>query len=401
MNRSIGFGSYCVHRGEDKATTRSHALPIYPTSSFDFASLEQGQAIFSGSEKGHLYGRFGNPTVDAITEKLTGLETFGLDMDAAGILVSSGMSAISTLMLALLKPGDAILTQGNLYGGTTELFRSVLDPLGFEVIFTDLSDHERVSALLAQKQNIRVVYFETPANPTMACVDIQVLSDLAHQHQAYAIADNTFCTPYLQQPFAFGVDFIVHSTTKYLNGHGNSVAGFIVGRDREVMEGPVFTTMKLAGTNSNAWDAWLIANGLKTLELRMERHSENGMRVAQFLEGHPDVKRVNYVGLLSHPDHKLAKKQMRRFGGMLSFELKGGLAEGEKFMRALSFCILAPTMGDVDTLVMHPASMSHRNVPAELRRENDITDGLIRLSVGIENVADIIDDLENGLHQIK
>lgn len=401
MDKSIGFGSYCVHRGEDKATTRSHALPIYPTSSFDFASLEQGQAIFSGSEKGHLYGRFGNPTVDAVAEKLTGLETFGLDLEASGILVSSGMSAISTLMLALLQPGDAILTQGNLYGGTTELFRSVLAPLGFDVIFTDLSNHERVADLLAQKPNVRVVYFETPANPTMACVDIQALSDLAHAHQAYAVADNTFCTPYLQQPFAFGADFIVHSTTKYLNGHGNSVAGFIAGKDCEVMEGPVFSTMKLAGTNSNAWDAWLIANGLKTLELRMERHSENGMRVAQFLAGHPQVDRVNYVGLLSHPDHQLAKKQMRRFGGMLSFELKGGLKAGEALMRALSFCILAPTMGDVDTLVMHPASMSHRNVPRDLRLENEITDGLVRLSVGIENVADIVNDLENGLKELK
>lgn len=401
MKRSIGFSSYCVHRGEDKATTRSHALPIYPTSSFDFASLDQGQAIFSGSEKGHLYGRFGNPTIDAVAEKLAGLEAYGLETEARAILVSSGMSAISTLMLALLKPGQGILTQGNLYGGTTELFQKVLQPLGFDIIFCNLSDPEEVERHLARNQAIQMVYFETPANPTMACVDVATLTQLAHQHGCWSVADNTFCTPYLQQPFRFGADFVLHSTTKYLNGHGNSVAGVIIGRDTELMDGPVFSTMKLAGTNCNAWDAWLIENGLKTLELRMERHSENAMRVAHFLESHPSVERVNYVGLLSHPDHQLAQKQMRRSGGMLSFELAGGLKAGETFMRHLKFCILAPTMGDVDTLVMHPASMSHRNVPRDLRLDNEITDGLIRLSVGIENVEDILADLEQALAAVE
>lgn len=397
MKKSLGFGSYCVHRGPDRSTTRSHTTPIYPTSSFDFASLDQGQAIFNGSEKGHLYGRFGNPTVDEVAEKLGGLEAFGLDLEADAILVSSGMAAISTLMLACLRPGDTILTQGNLYGGTTELFRSLLAPLGFPVHFTDLKDLNGVESALQRQPEIRVLYFETPANPTMACVDMSALTELAHRYDCLVVADNTFCTPYLQQPLAHGVDFVIHSTTKYLNGHGNSVAGCIIGRDPEQMRGSVFSTMKLAGTNCNPWDAWLIANGLKTLELRMERHSENAMRVAHFLEGHDQVERVNYVGLLSHPDHKLAQKQMRRYGGMLSFELKGGLERGESFMRALQFCILAPTMGDVDTLVMHPASMSHRNVPRELRLKNDITDGLIRLSVGIENVEDIINDVEQAL----
>ena len=401
MSKSIGFGSHCVHRGTDWATTRSHTLPIYPTSSFDFDSLEQGQRIFSGSEKGHLYGRFGNPTVDEVAEKLTTLEAYGLDMDAAGIMVSSGMSAISTLMMGLLRPGDKVLTQGNLYGGTTELFRSLLAPLGFPVHFTNLKDLDAVEALLEKEPSIKVLYFETPANPTMACVDMQALVDLAQRYDCLTVADNTFCTPYLQQPFRFGVDFIIHSTTKYLNGHGNSVAGFIAGRHVELMEDTIFNTMKLAGTNCNPWDAWLLFNGLKTLELRMERHSENAMRVAHFLAGHEAVERVNYVGLLSHPDHKLAQKQMRRFGGMLSFELKGGLEAGEAFMRRLQFCILAPTMGDVDTLVMHPASMSHRSVPRELRLENDITDGLIRLSVGIETVEDILGDLEQALSDLR
>ena len=400
MKQSIGFGSHCVHRGPDRSTTRSHTTPIYPTSSFDFATLEQGQAIFSGSEKGHLYGRFGNPTIYEVAEKLGILESFALDLEVGTVLVSSGMAAISTLMLACLQPGDTILTQGNLYGGTTELFRSLLAPLGFPVHFTDLKDMEGVQQVLQTNPRVKLLYFETPANPTMACVDMEALTKLAHSYGCLVVADNTFCTPYIQQPLAFGVDFVVHSTTKYLNGHGNSVAGCIIGRDLALMQDSVFRTMKLAGTNCNPWDAWLISNGLKTLPLRMERHSENAMRVAHFLESHPKVEQVNYVGLLSHPDHQLAQKQMKRFGGMLSFELTGGLESGETFMRSLAFCILAPTMGDVDTLVMHPASMSHRNVPRALRLENEITDGLIRLSVGIENIEDILHDLSQALATI-
>lgn len=394
----MGFGSKCVHELSDFRTTKPHQLPIYATSSFEFESIDQGIAIFEGKEKGHVYGRYGNPTIEAVAQKIALLEAHGLDINAHAILVSSGMSAIATLMMACLKSGDKILTQGNLYGGTTELFIKVFQPLGIETILTDLKDLNQVEALVREDPRIRMIYFETPANPTLACVDIAALAQIAQNYQRWTAIDNTFCTPYLQQPFAHGVDFIIHSTTKYLNGHGNSIAGAIVGKDPDWMKKKVWTIMKLNGSNCNPFDAWLTNNGLKTLEIRMDRHCQNAMAIARFLEQQESISRVNYNGLESHPDHELAKKQMKDFGGMLSFELKGGLEAGIAFMNKIRFCTLAPTLGDVDTLILHPASMSHLNVAKEIRLRNGITDGLIRLSVGIESVEDIIADLEQALH---
>lgn len=397
MKQQIGFGSLCVHDLEDTRSNKPHALPIYATTVFEFESVQQGMDIFQGKEQGHIYSRFGNPTIDVVADKIARLETHGLQMEAGGILVSSGMAAIATLMLGVLKPGDKILTQGNLYGGTMELFARVLQPLGFDVVYADFKDLGHVEKLLASTPAIRMLYFETPANPTLACVDMEAIATLAKKYERFTAADNTFCTPYLQQPFRFGIDFIVHSTTKYLNGHGNSTAGIIIGRDQELMKDKVWRTMKLVGTNCNPFDAWLINNGLKTLELRMERHSDNAMTAAQFLEKHPKVSRVNYAGLPSHPDHALAARQMKRFSGMLSFELSGGMDAGISFINKLQFCVLAPTMGDVDTLAMHPASMSHSSVPREIRLLNGITDGLVRLSIGIENVEDILADIDQAL----
>ncbi len=397
MKDKIGFGSLCVQEFKDKRTTTPHQLPIYATSSFKFENIRQGMDIFLGNESGHVYGRYGNPTIDTVADKIAQLEVHGLDMKASGLLVSSGMSAISTLFLALLKTGDKILTQGNLYGGTTEMLNKVFRPFGIESVMTNLQDLQKVEELIKNDPSIKMIYFETPANPTLACVDMEGLTNIAKKYSRTTAVDNTFCTPYLQQPFKYGVDFIIHSTTKFLNGHGNSIAGAIIGKDTEEIKNKVWTTMKLAGTNCNPWDAWLINNGLKTLELRMDRHSSNAMKIAQFLEDHSKVKCVNYVGLPSHPDHELAKKQMNDFGGMLSFELIGGLDAGIRFMDKIRFCTLAPTLGDVDTLILHPASMSHINVDKEIRIRNGITDGLIRLSVGIENVEDILNDLDNAL----
>lgn len=397
MKKEIGFGSFCVHEFKDQRTTKPHQLPLYATSSFELESIEQGIEIFTGKEKGHVYGRYGNPTIDTVAEKIAQMEAHGLDIEASGILVSSGMSAISTLLLSILKSGDKILTQGNLYGGTTELLTKVMGPFEVETLMTNLQDLDKVEQYLKENSSIKLLYFETPANPTLACVDIEALCKLAKKYEVYTAVDNTFCTPYLQQPFKFGVDFIIHSTTKFINGHGNSIAGAIVGRDTDIMRKKVWTTMKLAGTNCNPWDAWLINNGMKTLELRMDRHSENALAIAKYLDKHPKVERVNYNGLESHPDHTIAKKQMRAFGGMLSFELKGGLEDGIAFMNKIQFCTLAPTLGDVDTLILHPASMSHINIPKEIRLRNGITDGLVRLSVGIENVEDIIADLEQAM----
>lgn len=397
MKKKIGFGSRCVHDIRQESTTTAHALPIYATSSFDFASIEQGMAVFTGEEAGHLYSRFGNPTIESVAAKIAELEAYKLDIDVYAYLFSSGMNAITTLMLACVKPGQQILTQGNLYGGTTELFSKVLQPLGLEPVLTDLRDLDRVENILQHNDQIRMIYFETPANPTLACVDIAALVDLGRRYDCLVTADNTFSSPYVQQPFAFGVDFIVHSTTKYINGHGNSTGGVIIGRSDQQGKDAIFTGLKLIGGNSNAFDAWLINNGLKTLELRMIRHCENARKIAAFLSGHPKVEQVNYPGLTTHPDHELAKKQMKDFGGMLSFELAGGLEAGIAFMNRLKFCKLAPTMGDVDTLVLHPASMSHLRVPKVVRLANQITDGLVRLSVGIENAEDIIADLEQAI----
>ncbi len=391
------LNSLCVHDAPEKRTTKPQQLPIYATSSFTFETLEQGMAIFQGKEEGHIYGRFGNPTIDSVAEKITALETHGLNVSAKGILVSSGMSAISTLVLGVLKAGDKILTQGNIYGGTSALFKDLLTRFDIEIVIGDLKDPEALESALKADPAIRMVYFETPANPTLACLDMQMIADLAHRYNAFCTVDNTFCSPYIQQPFAFGVDFIVHSTTKYLNGHGNSVAGIVIGTDVELMQEKVFPSMKLVGTNCNAWDAWLINNGIKTLALRMERHSSNAQQIAEFLQKHPKVERVNYTGLPSHPDHELANRQMRLHGGMLSFEMMGGLESGKAFINKLKFCTLAPTLGDVDTLIMHPASMSHISVPKEVRESYDITDGLVRISVGIEDVRDIIADLEQAL----
>ncbi len=397
MNKKISFGSLCVQELPFRKTTEPHIMPLYATSSFEFQSIDQGIDIFSGKEKGHVYARYGNPTVETVAEKIALLETHGLNMEAKAILFSSGMSAIATLIMATLSSGDKILAQGNLYGGTTELFTKIFHPLGIETILTDLKDLNKVEELVQNDPRIRMVYFETPANPTLACVDIAALANIAQRYHRISAIDNTFCTPYLQQPFQFGVDFIIHSTTKFLNGHGNSIAGALVGRDLDLMNGRIWQTMKLAGTNCSPWEAWLVNNGLKTLELRMDRHSANGIAIATFLEQHSKVEKVNYNGLPSHPDHELAKRQMRDFGGMLSFELKGGLQVGIRFMNKIQFCTLAPTLGDVDTLVLHPASSSHINIPKEIRLQNGITDGLIRMSIGIENAEDIIADLKQAL----
>jgi methionine-gamma-lyase len=394
----MNFDSLTVKERPDNRTTAPHVLPLYATSSFSFEDSEQGIEIFRNIETGHVYSRYANPTVDTVAAKIADLEAFGLDMEAHAVMCSSGMSAISTLLLGTLRAGDQVLSQPNLYGGTTELLQSVFGQFGVETIWVDLRNVAAVETALQEHPKVRMLYCETPANPTLACVDIPALADLAHRYGAYCAIDNTFATPYHQQPFAYGVDFIVHSTTKYLNGHGNSIAGAIVGRDRELMRNGVWKALKLVGTNCSPFEAWLTYNGMKTLALRMQRHSANALALASFLEKHPAVAQVNYPGLPSHPDHDLATRQMRHgYGGMLSFELKGGYEAALSCMNRIQFCSLTPTLGDVDTLILHPASSSHLAVPQDVRLKNGITDGLIRVSVGIENVSDIVADLEQAM----
>lgn len=395
--KTPNFGSLCTMELPDGRSTKPHVLPIYATSAFEFETINQGMDIFKGNIQAHSYGRYGNPTVDTVAKKIAMLESHGLDIDASAYFVGSGMAAISTLMMSTVKAGETILTQTNLYGGSTAMIQQHLEGFGVKCVMVDFQDLNKVEAALKADKNIRLIYMETPANPTMACVDLQAVSNLAKQYDCWTAVDNTFNTPYLQQPFKFGLDFIVHSTTKFLNGHGNSISGVIVGRDKKLMKERVWKTMKLIGTTGNPWDAWLTYNGIKTLEVRMERHCQNAMGVANFLEKHPIIKKVNYPGLASHSSHELAAQQMWKFGGMLSFELEGGFDAGVNFMNKIEFCTLAPTLGDVDTLILHPASMSHAAVPRAIRYENDITDGLVRMSVGIESLEDILADLKQAL----
>jgi methionine-gamma-lyase len=369
---------------------------LYLTSSFAFDSIDQGIRIFNKEEEGHVYGRYGNPTIEAVATKIAALEAYDMSDEAYGIMCSSGMAAIHTLVLSMLKSGDKMLAHGNLYGGTTELFTNVMHRCGIVTILIDFTNPLEVEHAL-KTHACGLIFFETPANPTCTCIDIKEICSLAKKYHVPVVVDNTIATPYLQRPLTLGADFVIHSTTKYLNGHGNSTAGIIVGRDLEFMKSRVWQTIKLAGTNASPMDAWLVHQGMKTLALRMERHSTNAMALATYLQEHPAVDRVNYTGLDTHPQHDLACRQMQAHGGMLSFELKGGLTAGIKAMRKIQFCVLAPTLGDVDTLVLHPASMSHVNIASEVRMANGITDGLIRVSVGIEHSLDIIADIDQAI----
>lgn len=398
-----GWGSVAVHSGHKKDPNYAHLVPIYASSTFVYDAAEQGMRRFSGKEEGYIYSRWGNPTFTEAADKIAALETFGIEyngskVDAKGILHASGMAAITTLMLATLKPGDKILTHFSLYGGTEELITNVLPPLGIDAIIADLRDLNKAEELIKKDNSIRLLYIETPANPTIQCVDIEALTQLAKQHQLVTACDNTFATPYLQQPFRYGVDFVVHSTTKFLNGHGTAIGGILLGRDIEFIKTKVTKLAKTLGGNANPFDAFMLINGMKTLELRMERHCYNAMEVAKFLEKHPAISKVNYTGLTAHPDHKIALKQMRHPGAMLSFELKRGLQGGIDFMNQLKMCTRTVSLGTCDTLLSHPASMTHYSVPKEEKEKYGITDGLIRMNVGIENLQDILNDLGQALH---
>jgi len=373
-----------------------HQIPLVAASSFVFDSIEEGMAIFSGEQPGHVYGRFGNPTIDAVAEKIAALEGFGLDQPTAGLFCSSGMAAIATVMLGLCEPGDTVLTQADLYGGTTSLLQQ-LEKRGIHTVTCDLRDEAAVNKVFSQEGRMRMIFVETPSNPTLRVTDLVSLANIAHAHDALLVADNTFATPFVQRPLAFGADIVVHSTTKFINGHGTGIAGAIVCRDQEMLNEKLVPVYRLYGGSGNPWDAWLVLNGLKTLALRMERHSQNAQTVAEWLVKHPSVTKVNYPGLPGHPDEATIRTQMTQNGGMLSFELAGGTEAGMAFMNRIKFCTLTPTLGDVDTLVLHPATMSHRGVDPAVRAAHGISDGLVRLSVGIEAVADIIADLEQAI----
>ena len=397
-----GFSSLSIHAGQHPDPMYAHITPIYASSTYVYDEAEQGARRFSGQEEGYIYSRWGNPTMNEAEEKIAAMETFGLEnngvqLQAKSLLHASGMAAISSLFIATLKKGDKILTHYSLYSGTQDLMKTLLDPLEVEAIIVDLRDLSLAEKYLKEDAKIKMIYLETPANPTLQCVDLEGLSKLAKQYRKLTACDNTFATPYLQQPFKFGIDFIVHSTTKFLNGHGTAIGGVLLGTDIEFMKTKATKTHRLLGGNSNAFEAFLLINGMKTLEVRMQRHCDNAMKVAEFLDAHPAIAKVNYNGLPAHPDFAVSQKQMSHPGAMMSFELKNGFDAGVKFMNKLQLCTRTVSLGTCDTLLSHPASMSHSSIPREQRLEYGITDGLIRLSVGMENIEDILDDFSQAL----
>jgi methionine-gamma-lyase len=393
-----GFSSVAVHSGHQKDPRYAHQVPIYASSTFVFDTAEQGMKRFSGEEPGYIYSRWGNPTITEAEDKIAALETFQLPVKAKGLLHASGMAAISTLFLSTLKSGDKILSHYSLYGGTDELIHKLLPEMGIQPVIADLRQLDKVEDIIKNEKAIKMMYLETPANPTVQCVDLEELTKIAKRYNLLVACDNTFATPYLQQPFKYGIDFIVHSTTKFLNGHGTAIGGILLGTDLNLMNTKVTKIHRLLGGNSNPFDTFLLITGLKTLEIRMDRHCMNALQVSHYLEQHKAVAKVNYTGLPSHPDYHIAKKQMSQAGGMLSFELKGGLEAGIKLMDHLKMCTRTVSLGTVDTLLSHPASMTHFGVPKEQREKYGITDGMIRMNVGIENIQDILADLEQALN---
>ncbi len=399
-----GFSSVAIHAGHEPDPNYAHLTPIYASSTYVFDEAEQGMRRFSGEEKGYIYSRWGNPTITEAEEKIAALEAFGIageegkTFSLKAILHSSGMAALSTLMIGTLKAGDKILTHYSLYGGAQELLEKILPPLGIEAVIIDLRDLNKAEQAIISDTKIKMLYLETPANPTIQCVNLEELTKLGKANNLIVAVDNTFATPYLQQPFQYGVDYVFHSTTKFLNGHGTAIGGALLGKDVEHMSGHITKVHRLLGGNSNPFDAYLLTQGMKTLEVRMQRHCHNAMEVAGFLEQHPAVSKVNYLGLASHPDYITAARQMRHPGGMLSFEMKDGLEAAKRFIDKLQMCIRAVSLGTCDTLLSHPASMSHHGIPKEKREQYGITDGLIRMSVGIENVQDILMDIDQALN---
>ncbi len=395
-NLKLRFDTICAKENIEITTGSPHVLPIHATSAFSYKRIEDSIDVFTGQNEGFVYSRYGNPTISSVQDKLAQLESIDLEQDAYCVLTSSGLSAISTLTISLLKPGDKVLTQGDLYGGTTEIFVSILEKYGIEIIFTDLNDLKEVEILISKDDSIKMMYFESPSNPTLKCIDLSQLSKIAQSKNILTAIDNTFATCYLQRPLNLGIDFVIYSTTKFLNGHGNGIAGAIITTDTSYQK-EIWKTMKLMGTNCNPFDAWLVHNGLKTLTLRMDKHSANALALAQFLNDHPKVKKVNYPGLHDFEYHTIAKKQMSQFGGMMSFELDGTIEDAKNFMNNTKLCSITSTLGNVDTLLLHPATSSHLNVSKEIREKAGITDGLIRMSVGIENIEDLKIDVLEGI----
>lgn len=392
--KNMGFASKQIHAGYEKNKYGALATPIYQTSTFIFDSAEQGGKRFALEEEGYIYTRLGNPTTTVVEEKIACLENGEACMSA-----SSGIGAITSCLWTIVSAGDHIVAGKTLYGCTFAFLNHGLTRFGVEVTFVDTRDPENVRK--AMKPNTKAVYLETPANPNMYLCDIQKISEIAHKNpDCKVIVDNTYMTPYLQRPLDLGADVVVHSATKYLNGHGDVIAGFVVGK-KEFIDQVRFVGVKdMTGSTLGPFEAYLIARGMKTLDIRMEKHCANAQKVAEFLETHPAVESIAFPGLKSFPQYELAKKQMSLPGAMIAFTVKGGCDAGRKLMNSVKFATLAVSLGDAETLIQHPASMTHSPYTPEERAASDIAEGLVRLSVGLEDPKDIIADLKQALDEL-
>ncbi|MER3430164.1 MAG: cystathionine gamma-synthase [Blastocatellia bacterium] len=376
----MGFSTIAIHAGnEPDSATGAVSVPIYQTSTYAQEAL--------GKHKGYEYARTQNPTRSALERNIAALEGASF-----GFAFASGMAAIDAV-LKLVKAGDHVILGDNTYGGTFRLFSKVLANYGIEYSLADTSDLQAVESSF--RPNTRLIFVETPTNPIMTVTDLAAVSGLAHSRGVKVVCDNTFLSPYFQRPIEYGVDIVVHSTTKYLNGHSDSVGGFVALNDEQDAEWIRFVQNSV-GAILSPFDSFLVLRGTKTLAVRMLAHDRNGRAVANFLADHPKVERVYYPGLASHPQHELAKRQQSGFGGMVSFET-GSLEQAKKVLEGVKLCTLGESLGGVETLISHPATMTHASVPEETRRRLGITDGLIRISVGIEDIEDIIEDLSQAL----
>ena len=396
LHENCGFGTKAIHAGNVKdAQYGALTTPIFQTSTFVFDSCEQGGRRFAGEESGYIYTRLGNPTTSVLEAKIAALEN-----GEACVAAASGMGAISSALWTVAAAGKHIIADGTLYGCTFALLNHGMTRYGVEVSFVDTSDLDEVRKAL--KPNTCAVYLETPANPNLKIADIAAVAALAHGYNKdiTVICDNTFASPYLQRPLELGADVVVHSATKYLNGHGDVIAGFVVGSAEFCTQVRMFGLKDMTGAVMDPFTSFLILRGLKTLEIRMQKHCASAHAVAEFLYNHPAVDKVYFPGLVDHPGHDIARRQMSDFGGMISFEVKGGRAAGVKLVNALHLVTVAVSLGDAETLIEHPASMTHSTYTEEELAASGIAAGLIRLSVGLENSEDIIADLRQALDQL-
>ncbi|TVQ11640.1 MAG: PLP-dependent transferase [Bacteroidetes bacterium] len=390
--KNLGFDTKLIHAGAFEDQFGSATVPIYQTSTFRFKNADHGAACFAGEDDGYIYTRINNPTIDSLENLVAELEN-----GYRGVACSSGMGAVNTIYMALLGQGAHMISTAAVYGPSRVVMEKHYSRFGVEATYLDTCEPENIRKAI--RPDTKMIFIETPANPTMDITDLEAVVKIAKEHNLITVCDNTFSSPYLQKPLDFGFDVVFHSITKFLNGHADIVGGIIVTREKELYD-ILRPMMVILGCNMDPHQAYLVIRGLKTLSIRMDRSQENAMKVADYLEKHPKVKWVRYPGLKSHPQYELAQKQMDGPGGMISFELKGGLEAGKVLMNSVKLAMLAVSLGGVETLIQHPASMTHSKMDKQSRVNSGITDGLVRFSVGIENIEDILNDLDQGLAQI-